>query len=311
MRVTSNTFPSGLIEQLNSLANRQNKYQLQAATGQKITNPEDDPAAMRRVLDMQGESKVQEQYLRNISRHQEVADASFDAMKQAKKLLDRAGEIATLADGTKSREELSTLAIEIDALLAQAVQLGNVQNRGDYIFGGTIPDQPPFTIDRDGNGSIIGVTYNGNTDLPESEISSKVLLSAHTLGANTSGSGSRGLFMDTASGSDMFQHLISLRDNLRAGDTEAIRTTDRVNLERDEENFIFHLGTNGVIQSRLEATQALVRQRGDSLTAMISKETDAELADTLVRLNQTQAAYQAALQSGGKILSTSLLNYLS
>src|SRR5690606_36734934 len=113
----------------------------QAATGQKITNPEDDPAAMRRVLDMQGESKVQEQYLRNISRHQEVADASFDAMKQAKKLLDRAGEIATLADGTKSREELSTLAIEIDALLAQAVQLGNVQNRGDYIFGGTIPDQ--------------------------------------------------------------------------------------------------------------------------------------------------------------------------
>ena len=43
---------------------------------------------------------------------------------------------------------------------------------------------------------------------------------------------------------------------------------------------------------------------------LVLTKADADLANTLVRLNQTQTAYQAALQSGGKILSTSLLDYL-
>lgn len=52
MRVTFNTFPNGLIDQLTQLTTRQSSYQLQAATGQRIVNAEDDPAAVRRVLDM-------------------------------------------------------------------------------------------------------------------------------------------------------------------------------------------------------------------------------------------------------------------
>ena len=37
---------------------------------------------------------------------------------------------------------------------------------------------------------------------------------------------------------------------------------------------------------------------------------NARLAQTIVRLNQTQTAYQAALQSAGRIMSSSLLDYL-
>ena len=53
MRVTSNTFPNSLVTQLTSLTVRQNTLQNQAATGQRVRLPEDDPVAMRRVLDMQ------------------------------------------------------------------------------------------------------------------------------------------------------------------------------------------------------------------------------------------------------------------
>ncbi len=310
MRVTFNTFPNGLIDQLTQLTTRQSSYQLQAATGQRIVNAEDDPAAVRRVLDMQSETKTLAQYQRNIARHQEIADASFDAMKQTKTLIDRASEIATLADGTKSQQTLDTLAIEVDALLAQAIQLGNAKNRGDYIFGGSIPDQEPFTAVRDANGSIVSVTYNGNTEASQSEISEKVLLSSQTVGSNTGGTGARGLFVDGSTSTDVFQHLVSLRDHLKAGNTAAVNTTDLANLQKDEETVLFHIGTNGVIQSRLEATTALVKQRGESLGTLVSKETDADLAETLVKLNQTQTAYQAALQSGGKILGQSLLDYL-
>jgi flagellin-like hook-associated protein FlgL len=43
---------------------------------------------------------------------------------------------------------------------------------------------------------------------------------------------------------------------------------------------------------------------------MISREGDADMADTIVRLNEVQYAYQAALQSGAKIMNSSLMDYL-
>ena len=47
-----------------------------------------------------------------------------------------------------------------------------------------------------------------------------------------------------------------------------------------------------------------------ALTGMISREGEVDLAETIVRLNEVQYAYQAALQSGAKIMNSSLMNYL-
>jgi flagellar hook-associated protein 3 FlgL len=310
MRVTANTFPNSLITQLTTLTVRQNTLQSQAASGQRVRLPEDDPVAMRRVLDMQGEGKTVGQYQRNIARHQELAATSFSAMKALKSVSDRAREISVSADDLKSQDELNLYAKELTELIKTAVQAVNTKNRGDYIFSGTISDQPPFVLTTDVNGNVTGVTYQGNTTLAESEIATGLTLSAQSIGENTSGSGPRGLITDSRSGADFFNHLIALQNNLLAGDTAAIESTDRPNLAQDEENFLYHLGTNGAIQSRLEATNSIAVQRTDTLEALISSEVDADLAQTLVRLNQTQTAYQAALQSAGKILSTSLLDYL-
>ena len=101
-----------------------------------------------------------------------------------------------------------------------------------------------------------------------------------------------------------------MRDNLLAGNTAAIAGTDRAALARDEDNLIYHIGANGAMQARLEASAAIAADRGMSLEQRVSGEVDADLAQTLVRLNQTQNAYQAALQSGGKIINLSLLDYI-
>ena len=310
MRVTSNTFPNSLVTQLTSLTVRQNTLQNQAATGQRVRLPEDAPVAMRRVLDMQAEGKTVGQYQRNIARHQELASSSFNAMKSLKGISDRAREIAISADGLKSQDELNIYAKELTELIKTAVQASNSKNRGDYIFSGTISDQPPYVLTTDVDGNVTGVTYQGNTDLAESEIAAGITLSPQSIGENTSGAGARGLITDSRSGADFFNHLIALQDNLLSGNVAAIESTDRTNLAADEDNFLFHLGTNGAIQSRLEATNSIAGQRTDTLESLISSEVDADLAQTLVRLNQTQTAYQAALQSAGKILSSSLLDYL-
>ncbi len=309
MRVTANTFPNSLVDQLNRLAVRQYRLQNQAATGQKLTLPEDDPTAMRRVLDMQAESSTLAQYRRNIDRHQELAEASFASITSLKKIVDRASEIATLADELRSPDELRIFANEINELIRQGVQLANSTNRGDFLFSGTRTNQPPFVLAQDSSGLITGVTYQGNTDLPESEIAAGETLTAQMLGANTTAAGPRGLITDSRVGADFFNHLITLRDHLQAGDVAAV-ATDRVGLAADEENLIFQMGTNGAIQARLETTKAIALTRGQSIETLVSREADADLAQTLVRLNETQTAYQAALQSGGTILNRSLLDFL-
>ena len=206
---------------------------------------------------------------------------------------------------------MAIYAAEVSQLLQQGVQQANAKNRGDYLLAGTRTDQPPFVAATNASGQITSVNYQGNTSLAESEIAEGVTLTAQALGANTSGTGPRGLITDSRAGADLFGHLIALQNHLLAGDTAAIATTDRPQLARDEENLIFHLGTNGAIQSRLEASQSLAAHRALSLEGLTSQEADADLAQTLVRLNQTQNAYQAALQSGATMLKqSSLLDFL-
>jgi flagellar hook-associated protein 3 FlgL len=310
MRVTSNTFPDSLASQLNSLALRQYRLQTQASSGLRIQNPDDDPAAMGRVLDLQAESRAVEQQQQNIAQLKEQCTAAGDILDGLKKISDRAGELATLADGTKSPEELRNYGAEVTQLLKQAVQLVNGQFQGHYLLGGTLTDQPPFVAAYDADGQATSVAYQGNTSVSEAEIATGATIAIQTLGANDTGAGPRGLVTDARVGADFFNHLISLQNHLEAGDTDAIAATDRPNLGKDEENLLYHVATNGAVQSRLDSTASLAQKRLAALGRLVSGESDADLAETLVRLNQTQTAYQAALQSGAKILNTSLLDYL-
>ncbi|HVY68908.1 MAG TPA: flagellin [Verrucomicrobiae bacterium] len=310
MRVTSNTFPTALVNQLTDLNTRQNRLQTQAATGQRLQFPEDDPTAMRRVLDLQNESSSVGQYQNNITQLQQQLTVSYSAMKSLKGISDRASEIATLADGTKSPQDLQTYATELNQLIQQGVDLANSKFGGNFLFGGTKSSAAPYTATLDANGNVTGVAYNGNTQTSQTEIAEGVTFTAQTIGENTSGAGPRGLITDSRVGADLFNHLISLRQHLAVGDTTSIANTDRANLAKDEDNIIFQFGTNGALQSRLDAASSVTSDRSFSIETLVSKEADADLSETLVRLGQTQNAYKAALQSGATILGQSLLDYI-
>jgi len=82
------------------------------------------------------------------------------------------------------------------------------------------------------------------------------------------------------------------------------------NLDKSELNFIDHFSSIGAKLSRLETSETITTQQIAAVEPLISNETDVDLADTLVRLNEVQNAYTAALQSGSMLLRTSLLDYL-
>lgn len=310
MRVTHNTYANNLLQQLGQLGVRQSRLQQQAATGQRVQQASDDPVAMRRVMDLQAESRKLQQYEANISRQQETATASYHSMRALQRLAERASEIAVAADELKSPEELAIYAKQVTELIKQAVHEANAENHGSALFGGTKTDQPPFVLTLDADGHVSSVVYQGNTGTAEVEVAEGETLSTQAIGANTTGQGQRGLLADSRDGVDVFGHLIALQNQLLEGDTDTIQQTTRHAVVADGDHLIVQIGTNGALQSRLEALTSVAQQRSLAIDQRVSQEADVDLAETLVRLTQTQTAYQAALQSANRLLNQSLLDYI-
>jgi flagellar hook-associated protein 3 FlgL len=310
MRVTYNGYSSSLINQINTLVSRQTTLQNQVTTEQRITNPGDDPAAFARVMSNDAEAKACTQYKNNITLLQQQATASASVISSLKTICSRASEIATQADGTQSAKDLQDYATEVSQLIQQAVQVANTQYNGEYVMGGTATSQAPFQMTTNSQGIVQQVTYSGNAEQKSVEIDDGVTVSVTPPGVNATTSGARGLLMDGNSGADFFQHLIDLQNNLQSGNAGSISKTDSVNLGKDEDNILYHLSTNSALQSRLEAGSSIMTSRVNSLTSAISGDSDVEITTAITKLSQAQTAYNAALQTGAKLLSTSLLDYL-
>jgi flagellar hook-associated protein 3 FlgL len=313
MRISSSYFSNNFLSEINTLESQQNTLQTQATTGLKISEPEDDPSLMSQVLNLQTSASANTQYQNNIAQLQTSATTAGTAMSNLQTIINNANTVAEQAtSGTASPTQLATYATEVTNYIQEALQVGNTQDaNGNYIFAGTASSNPPFAATTDSSGNVTAVNYQGNNSVASSEIAPNVTVSAQTPGANTSGTGPTGLFTDSRSGADLFSHLIALQKDLAAGNTSAITSTDAPALQKDENNIINSISTNGVLQSTLTSATNIATAQGTNITTQISGDTNADLATTLTQLDQTQTAYQAALASGTQIFNLSLLNYLS
>jgi flagellar hook-associated protein 3 len=297
MRIASNTLSDSMVRQIQQLTSEQAKLQLQVSSGRRITQPEDDPAAVGRVLGLQSEQRQIKQYASNALRALTLAQTSYSGLQGLKKVSDRIGELSTLGTGALSADSMRTYATEVEQLLEQALQLANSRQGGDYIYGGTAVDSPPFVASRDADGKITGITYAGNAEqaaIPLSE--------ATTVTPSTSGATNAGL-------ADFLNTLVALRDSLNTGDIEGVRAT-HAGLTTAEDLIIGAMADNGGVQTRIEAAQSQQQDRAVNLESLISDESFVDLPTTIVKLNQTQTAYQAALASTAKIMNLSLLDYI-
>jgi flagellar hook-associated protein 3 FlgL len=311
MRISSSLLTDNLLSQMNQLQGQQIQLQNQVTTGLKVSLPEDDPAAMNQVLDLQSQAAANTQYQSNITQLQSTAATAANAMNSLQTITEQAGEIATEAGGVNSSSQLAAYATQVASLIQEALQAANTQNaQGNYIFGGTIDNKPPFSAATDANGNVTAVSYKGNTDQSQTPIGPGQTVSAQVPGENTAGSGPAGLLADTGSGADLFRDLISLQQNLASGNTAAIASTDSPNLTADENNLVAGIAANGVLQSTLESAGAAATQLSTGITTQTSNLTSADLATSLTQLDQTQTAYQAAMQSGVMIMNLSILDFI-
>lgn len=297
MRVTNNTLSENIVRQIQQIGTQQAKLQTQVATGQRIFNPEDDPTAVGRVLDLESEQREIAQYLHNADRALELSQASFAGLQQLKKISDRAAEIGTLGSGAIGVDASRAYASEVDQLIEQALQFTNTRFRNDYIFGGTAVDAPPFAAQRNGAGKVTNVDFVGNSSRAAIQLSESASIAPGT--DSTTNTGLR----------DFLNQLVALREALTSANQPGI-VAAQTGIIASEDNLVSSLAEHGGVQTRVEANRAQQQDRADNLESLVSAETDADLPSTIVKLNQTQTAYQAALQSAANIMRISLLDYI-
>jgi flagellar hook-associated protein 3 FlgL len=249
------------------------------------------------VLRLQGEKREIQQFSRNHDRALNVSQSSFAAIEQLKSTSDRAGEIAVLGTGTSGPDAASAYASETNQMIEQALQTANTKYSGEYLFGGTKSDAAPFVATRDAAGRITSVAYAGAATGAEIRISEGAKLSPFNTGA------------ENQKLADFMNNLVGLRDALETGTVPAVQAI-RPALETSENDFLVTMSGIGAKQTRLEADRILNESRFVELDRLSSAETDADIPSVVVQLTQAQTAYEAALQSGSKILSMSLLDFI-
>jgi flagellar hook-associated protein 3 FlgL len=297
MRIATNTVSDSVLTQIQNLSTQQAKLQNQVATGQKISQPEDNPAAVGRILTLDTEARQVQQFQSNGNRALEVSQATYSGLQDIKKISDRAGEIATLGAGASSPAALQAYGQEVNQLIEQALQNGNTKLRNDYLFAGTALNTAPLAATRNAAGDVTSVAYTGDNAQSTVQISETSKLAPGSSSATNNGL------------STFLNNLIALRDALNSGNSNAVAAT-QPNLDTSENLLVNSLSEQGAVQLRIEVAQGQQSTRATNIEKLISGEADADMATSAVKLSQTSTAYQAALSSATKILQMSLMDYL-
>ncbi len=299
MRIATNTIFDNMANQIQDLDSTQNTLELQLSSGLDFSEPSDSPTEMASALNLISQDQQTSQYAANANTALQLSQASYTGLTSLNQLSTSVDEIATEANSSiTSTAEMQTYATQIDSYLNEAVQVGNSQFEGNYLFAGTAVNQPPFQVTQNAQGEITAVAYVGNTSQASIPVSNSASIAATTSGATNQ---AMAAFMN---------QLVSLRTALQNGDSSGIASA-QTQLSASSDALISATAENSAIQSAIQSEQTESTSLQENLGSVISSDTSANVATTETKLTAAQTAYQAVLESSARIMQTSLLNYLT
>jgi len=160
MRISDNYLSKILVGDLNRSLGAMLNLQRQASTMQRVNSFADDPRAVGAIQRYNALISSNDQYIRNITRSSVIVDNTDSALQDMSALLAEVRELALReSSAVATTETRQTAMIQVDNLTGRLMDVLNTQVEGNYIFGGTRTDVPPFVR----NGST--VVYQGNDEL--------------------------------------------------------------------------------------------------------------------------------------------------
>ena len=134
------------------------KTQLQIASGLRILKPSDDPSGAVKVLNLNSNIGMIDQFSRNSAVAQSTLSQQDSVLSNINDTLQRIRELSVQGMSPTNHDSARTdIAVEIDQRYQELIALANTRDaNGEYLFAGGAGDVLPF-LD---NGS--GVSYQGD-----------------------------------------------------------------------------------------------------------------------------------------------------
>jgi len=153
MRIsTQQVFGRGL-ESMQDVNSQLQKTQAQISSGKRILTPADDPVASARILQLNQELALNQQYQTNIDMAENRLTLQDGILGSVNDVLLRVRELTTQAgNGILSADDKVTIAAELRERVEQLAGIMNSKDAsGEYLFAGFQGRQEPFVKDVSGH----------------------------------------------------------------------------------------------------------------------------------------------------------------
>lgn len=271
--------------------------QEQIATTKRINRVSDDPAGARQAMRLRAESLGLGKFLDNVEKAGSFLDATDHALGEMGSVLTQAkGAAVQGANGSQDATSRKSLAASIDALISRMTDLGNTVHDGRFLFAGTATTDsaPPFAR----NATDDQVDYRGTLDTfsvaigPSSQV--EVNQDGHRL---------------FQAEQDVFGTLFALRDALEDNDPDAVNDLI-TELDAGATHLNSLQGDLGARQQRLDLARSQLELTRTQLDGLVAEVEDVDLPEVLSQMNLAQVALQAGLQTGARVMQTTLTDFL-
>lgn len=144
--------------------------QREAATGERVNKPSDDPPAKQALLRNHEQLDQLEMFDRNVKMARKRLGYTESTFREVTDILQRGRELALKATNEATTQS-DRQAIEQEAreLLDHVSQLANERLEGGYVFSGTATDHPAALMEENRNGTF-SFSYQGNSQEQRFEI---------------------------------------------------------------------------------------------------------------------------------------------
>jgi flagellar hook-associated protein 3 FlgL len=159
--------------------------QEKAGTGQDVNRISDDPGVSNQILGLSSDSRTKTQYIKNLDEVTSVLDLTSSVLQSMSTQVARArASLTSIMAGSTGGEMRETQAADLNNTIEQLVSLANTQRLGQSLFAGTDADQVPYRVERDVDGNIMRVIYQGSQEEMKVEIANGVEMSSVIVGDN-------------------------------------------------------------------------------------------------------------------------------
>jgi flagellar hook-associated protein 3 FlgL len=295
-----NAVNTQFLASLNSIQSNLTSAQRQLSSGLKIVNAADSPDQISQLLAARASLATTQQTVQNLGLTKTEVDTSETVLSQASATIQSALVSGSAgASSTATAATRSTLADQIGSALEQLVSIANTAVGGRYVFSGDNDQVPPYSVD---------LTQPNPVSAYQGTAATRQALSPDGTTFPTALTAQQ-LFDAPAVSNNVFSSLVALRSALQNNDTTGI-TSAMTTLQTSSTYFEQQNAFYGNAQNQVQSATDYGTNLQLSLQTQISGIADADSAQALLELTQSQTALQAALQSKAQIPTTTLFDFM-